>query len=159
MSFLSKVGSIISSPRESWQTYKPLLLNFFRYSISSMVSAVLDEGLFTLASHLLQSVLTGFALTAIPTAIARLISSLCNFFINKKLVFQKNVATGKAMLKYYMIAIPNAITQMALTYGVFTLFHIGAERTILRALIYGMVMCALFLFTFIAQKRWVFREK
>ena len=98
MSFLSKVASIISSPRESWQTYKPLLLNFFRYSISSMVSAVLDEGLFTLASHLLQRVLTGFALTAIPTAIARLISTLCNFFINKKLVFQKNVATGKALL-------------------------------------------------------------
>ena len=145
--------------RDSWRIYKLLLGHFFRYAISSVVSAVLDEGLFTLLSFLLRGILAGFALTVVPAAVARLVSSLCNFFINKKLVFQKNVATGKALLKYYALAIPVALAQIGLTYGVFTLFGIGAEQTFLRAVIYGIVMAVLFLFTFLAQQRWVFREK
>ncbi len=145
--------------RDSWRIYKLLLVHFFRYAISSVVSAVLDEGLFALLSFLLKGILAGFALTAVPAATARLISSLCNFYINKKLVFKKNVATGKALLKYYMLAIPVALAQIGLTYGVFALFGIGAEQTFLRAVIYGIVMAVLFLFTFLIQQRWVFREK
>ena len=145
--------------RDSWRIYKLLLGHFFRYAISSVVSAVLDEGLFALLSFLLKGVLAGLALTAVPAAIARLLSSLCNFFINKKLVFKKNVATGKALIKYYALAIPVALAQIGLTYGVFALFGIGAEQTFLRAVIYGIVMAVLFVFTFLIQQRWVFREK
>ena len=145
--------------RDSWRIYKLLLGHFFRYAISSVVSAVLDEGLFALLSFLLKGILAGFTLTAVPAGIARLISSLCNFFINKKLVFQKDVATGKALLKYYMLAIPVALAQIGLTYGVFALLGIGPQQTFLRAVIYGIVMAVLFLFTFLVQQRWVFREK
>ncbi len=145
--------------RDSWRIYKLLLGHFFRYAISSVVSAVLDEGLFALLSFLLRGVLVGFALTAVPTAIARLGSSLCNFFINKKLVFRKDVATGKALLRYYMLAVPVALAQMGLTYGTFALLGIGAHQTLLRAVIYGVVMAVLFLFTFLVQQRWVFHEK
>ena len=159
MSFLSKVSNLIPTIQDSWQTYKPMLQHFFRYTISSVISAVLDEGLFALSSFLLRSALTGFALTAVPTAIARLLSSLCNFFINKKLVFQKNVSTGKALLKYYMLAVPTALAQMGLTYGILTLLGITAQQTILRAMIYFIVMGVLFLFNFFIQRCWVFREK
>ncbi len=145
--------------RDSWRIYKLLLGHFFRYAISSVVSAVLDEGLFALLSFLMQGILTGFALTAVPTGIARLVSSLCNFFINKKLVFQKDVPTGKALLRYYLLAIPVALAQMGLTFGVFALFGISAQQTFLRAVIYGIVMAVLFIFTFLVQQRWVFREK
>ena len=136
-----------------------LLAHFFRYTLSSLVSAILDEGLFALLSFVLQGFLTGFALTAVPTAAARLISSLFNFFVNKKYVFRKNVSTGKALLRYYALAIPTALAQMGLTYGVFALLGIGAGQTLLRALIYGIVMVALFIFTFMVQQRWVFTEK
>jgi dolichol-phosphate mannosyltransferase len=119
----------------------------------------LDEGVFTLLSFTLHGVLTGFALTAVPTAVARLISSLFNFFLNKKFVFRKDVPTGKALLRYYALAIPTALLQMGLTYGVFALFGIGAAQTFLRAVIYGSVMVVLFIFTFIIQQRWVFHEK
>lgn len=145
--------------QDSWRIYKLLLAHFFRYTLSSLVSAILDEGLFALLSFVLQGFLTGFALTAVPTAAARLISSLFNFFVNKKYVFRKNVSTGKALLRYYALAIPTALAQMGLTYGVFALLGIGAGQTLLRALIYGIVMVALFIFTFMVQQRWVFTEK
>lgn len=145
--------------QDSWRIYKLLLAHFFRYTVSSVVSAVLDEGLFALLSFLLQGVLSGFPLTAVPTAAARLVSSLFNFFINKKFVFQKDVSTVKALLRYYMLAVPTALLQMGLTYGVFALFGIGAGQTLLRALIYGIVMAVLFIFTFMVQQRWVFAEK
>ena len=145
--------------QDSWRIYKLLLAHFFRYGISSLLSAVLDEGVFTLLSFTLHGVLTGFALTAVPTAVARLISSLFNFFLNKKFVFRKDVPTGKALLRYYALAIPTALLQMGLTYGVFALFGIGAAQTFLRAVIYGGVMVVLFIFTFIIQQRWVFNEK
>lgn len=41
------------------------------------------------------------ALTACAGVGARVVSSLLNFFLNKKLVFQTHVSTGKALLRYY----------------------------------------------------------
>lgn len=145
--------------RDSWRIYKLLLGHFFRYTLSSIVSAVLDEGLFALLSFLMKGVLTGFALTAVPAATARLVSSICNFFINKKLVFRKNVSTIRALLRYYLLAIPTALLQIGLTHGVFILFGISAAQTLLRAVIYAVVMAVLFILTFLIQQRWVFSDK
>ena len=145
--------------RDSWRIYKLILRHFFLYGISSVLSAVVDAGLFTLLTKLLSGVLTGSLLTYVPTAIARVISSLMNFYMNKKVVFDSNMSTGKAMLRYFMLAVPQAIVQMLLTDGTIYLLHIGPEQTFLRFLIYGLVMCVLFIFSFLIQQRWVFAGK
>lgn len=142
--------------RDSWRIYKLILAHFFRYTLSSLASAVVDEGLFTLLSWLLRNSLTGLLLTAIPTIAARVVSSLLNFFLNKKVVFHSNVSTGKAMLRYYMLAIPQLLAQLALTHGAYLLFSIGSSQTILRAVIYAIVMVALYFASFVIQQRWVF---
>ena len=145
--------------RDSWRIYKLILAHFFRYTLSSVLSAVLDEGLFVLLSHLLSQRLTGFALTAIPTAGARIVSSLFNFCVNKKLVFQSRNSTAKALLRYYLLAVPTVVMQMGLTHGIYSLAGITEEQTLLRALIYGIVMAVLFIASFLIQQRWVFTEK
>ncbi len=142
--------------RDSWRIYKLILAHFFRYSLSSIASAVIDTGLFSLLSSLLHPVLSGFLVDAVPTVCARAASSLCNFFLNKKLVFNSKVSTGKALLRYYMIAIPNMLLQAGLTSGLCALLQIPADATFLRTVIYVVVMCVLFIATFVLQQRWVF---
>ena len=142
--------------RDSWRIYKLILAHFFKYTISSLVSAVVDEGVFTLLSWLFHSIITGFGLTAIPTVAARLVSSLINFFMNKNLVFQTQVDTRKAMLRYYMLAVPQMVAQLLLTHGVCLLLNIGEGQTGMRALIYALVMVLLFILSYMIQQRWVF---
>ena len=145
--------------RDSWRIYKLILKHFFRYSLASITSAVIDEGLFLLLSALLPAVLSGFGLTAVCTAGARIVSSLCNFFMNHKLVFNSRVALPKAMLRYYMLALPMLIAQLLLTQGVYSLLGIGDHQTGLRGLIYAVVMTVLFIASFVIQQRWVFAAK
>ncbi len=145
--------------RDSWRIYKLILGHFFRYILSSLVSSVVDEGVFVLLTFLLRFSLTGFWLTAIPAAVARILSALLNFFVNKLLVFRKKGGTGRALVRYAALAIPQALAQMLLTYGCYALLHIGAEQTGLRALIYAIVMVVLFVFSFLVQQYWVFADK
>ena len=145
--------------RDSWRIYKLILAHFFRYTISSLVSAVVDVSAFAILSHMTKSLLTGFALTAVPAVAARVISSLLNFYMNKKLVFQTDVHTGKALLKYYLLAVPVMIAQVLLTYGVYALFHIAPSAETLRSVIYTLVMIVLFIVSYMVQQRWVFAPR
>ncbi|MGM9659074.1 MAG: glycosyltransferase [Faecousia sp.] len=139
---------------DSWRIYKLILAHFFRYTLSSITSAVVD----TLCYALLDSVLpfTGMALTAAAGVGARIVSSLLNFFLNKKLVFQTNVDTKKAMLRYYTLALPQMAVQVLMTHGVYVLFHIGEGAGVLRTVIYAIVMTVLYFVSYMIQQRWVF---
>ncbi len=143
--------------RDSVRIYWLILAHFFRYTLSSLLSALVDTGVFTLLTWLLQGILTGTLLTAIPTVAARVVSSLFNFFLNKKLVFRSNASTGKALVRYYALAIPQLALQFGLTEGAYRLFHISDSQTGLRSLIYVAVMTVLFILSFMIQQRWVFR--
>ena len=76
--------------------------------------------------------------------------------MHKKLVFNSSVSTGKAMLRYYMLALPQMAAQVLLTQGVYALFGIPDTATGLRTLLYAVVMTALYVISFMIQQRWVF---
>ena len=141
---------------DSWRIYKLILAHFFRYTLSSLASAVVDTGAFSLLSWIFGKFLNGLALTAAAGIIARVISSLLNFFMNQKLVFKTNVDTKKAMLRYYMLALPQMAAQVLLTQGVYALFGIPDSANGLRTLIYAVVMTALYFLSYMIQQRWVF---
>ena len=145
--------------RDSWRIYKLILAHFFRYTLVSISSAMIDEGCYIAFSGALQGILTGLPLTAAATTAARVISSLFNFFLNKKVVFQSNGRTGAALLRYYALALPMLAAQALLTHGVYALFGIPDDATGLRALIYALVMTVLYLISYTIQQRWVFHEK
>ena len=142
--------------RDSWRIYKLILAHFFRYGLSSIVSAVIDAGIFDLLSAVLLPIVPEVWLASVATVGARTASSLCNFFLNKKLVFNSKVNTKKTILRYYMIAIPNMLLQAGLTSGIVALLHIPADARRWRTAIYVAVMCVLFIATFVLQQRWVF---
>lgn len=142
--------------KDSWRIYKLILAHFFRYTLSSIASAVVDLGLFALFGRLLSASLEGAALTASATVLARALSSLFNFFVNKKLVFRSATGTGTAMVRYYALAIPQMIAQALLTHGLSVLMNLRENGGALHTLIYAVVMTVLYFISYSIQQRWVF---
>ena len=153
--YIEENKSSISHFVDSWRIYKLILAHFFRYTVSSLICAVADTGAFALLGVLLGKLLQGFALTAAAGVGARVLSSLLNFFLNKKLVFRTNVNTGEAMLRYYCLAIPQMVVQVLLTQGVYALFAVRDSSAGLRTLIYAIVMAVLYVISYMIQQRWV----
>jgi len=142
--------------RDSWRIYKLILAHFFRYTLSSLTSAAVDTGVYTLLGWLLKGLLSGLTLTAAAGIGARIVSSLLNFYLNKKIVFESTVSTSRAMLRYYMLAVPQMAAQVLLTQGVYALLGIPDTATGLRTLLYAVVMTVLYVVSFMIQQRWVF---
>lgn len=142
--------------RDSWRIYKLILAHFFRYTLSSLVCAGLDTVSYWLLSLLLGGVLHSFALTAAAGVGARIISSLANFFMNKDLVFRTQVDTRRAIGRYYALAIPQMLTQILLTQGLYALLHVSDRAGGLRTLWYVVVMVVLYFVSYTIQRRWVF---
>ena len=143
--------------RDSARIYSLILRHFFRYTAASILSALVDTGVFTFLSWLLSGVLGGLILNAVTTGAARVISSLFNFFLNKKMVFKSNVSTAKALVRYYCLAVPVFLAQLGLTHGTYILLGIEDHQIFLRTLIYVVVMTVLYIASFMIQQRWVFR--
>ena len=141
---------------DSWRIYKLILAHFFRYTLSSVACFVVDSGMVFLLTKILGAFLMDPLLSGISTVGARVVSSLINFFMNKKLVFQSKVSTGKAMLRYYALAIPQLVVQWLLNQGLYTLLGITEQQAGARTLIHILVMCVLFIVSFTIQQRWVF---
>ena len=117
---------------------------------------MVDTVAYSLFTGILGTILKGFTLTAAAGVGARVISSLLNFYMNKKLVFQANVDTKKALVKYYMLALPQMAAQVLLTQGIYALLNIADSATGLRTLWYAIVMTALYFLSYMIQQRWVF---
>ncbi len=145
--------------RDSWRIYKLILKFFFarifRYAASSLICAGVDVVLYNIFFSILPLLLPR---AIISTVIARAISSLLNFFLNRNLVFHAHGSWGSAICKYYALAIPQMLAQGLLNEGALLLFGIG-DNPALRTLIYLAVMGVLFLVSYAIQQRWVFAPK
>ena len=145
--------------RDSWRIYKLILAHFFKYIASSLSSALVDWLIYVLMTALLQNTLSGLALTAVPTVIARVSSSWMNFIVNRKLVFKsKDSATGECV-RYFAVVVLLGVLQMLLTYGVHSVFQIDEQAVALRGLVYAVTMFVLFFLSFFLQEKWVFKKR
>lgn len=146
--------------RDSWRIYRLILARFFRYTLSSLLCAVVDGWLFALLSSVLEWKLWGIAHTAAAAGGARLVSSLLNFALNRRLVFRFTGRSMQALVRYYILVIVQYLAQLVLTQGLFQLLHIQREySTVRHTVIYVIVMMALFVASYVVQRRWVFARK
>ena len=145
--------------RDSWRIYKLILAHFFKYTGSSLLSSVVDEGLFLLLTWALTGVLTGFAFKAVPVLVARVLSSLLNFYMNQKLVFKSKLPSRTSLWRYFLLAVAVGLGQMVLTFVICTVLHIQDTQLVAQGIVYAAVMTLLFMVSFLAQQRWVFAGK
>ena len=126
------------------------------YVLSSVASWVVDTGGFYVLRLFLGPVLGGYAETVCNIA-ARAVSSFFNFHLNNHVVFHHTGSYGKAMLRYYCLAIPQlAVSTLLLTLFVH-LFGISNANgaTVVKIIVDG----CLFVVSFFIQKFWVFARK
>lgn len=128
--------------RDSIRIYWEIL----KFSASSLMSFVLDYGLFCLFS-----LLTGWVVFS--NLAARLVSGTANYAVNRRLVFESRVGIGKSALQYALLAAG------ILGVNTLSLWLLTAKLGINRYLAKILVEAVLFAASYFVQKRWIFRKK
>lgn len=126
-----------------------------RFFLSSICSFLLDYGIFNLLNILLKKLAKSPRLL-IATVIARVISSLFNYTLNRKAVFRSDAPLKQTLLRYYILC----VLQMFASYGlVFLLTLPFGESKWVVALLKLLVDTILYFISFRIQQDWVFRSK
>ena len=136
--------------RDSLKIYRMIL----QFAFSSLSSFLLDYGLFTLLLLLLGNSTERTLRLFIATFGARLVSSLYNYTVNKKVVFRSQASTGMSLLKYYTLCALQGAISYGLLYLCSSLLQAGAGLEAVLKLAVDMI---LFFISFRIQQRWVFR--
>ncbi len=127
-----------------------------KYLFSSTAAAVIDALAFYVFKRLAFLAFLPIPLTFIASVLARIISSLVNYFCNARVVF-KGKTDGSTFVKYYFLA----AVQIAISACcVYVMEHLlGITAPVLSTLIKVIVDTILFFFSFRIQHCWVFRDK
>lgn len=137
--------------RDSIRIYSLII----KYLLSSVASAVIDEGAFCLFKYLTFLTVIPIPLTVTAAILARIVSSLTNFAINAKVVFGEKPSIS-SLVKYYILAVIQLSVSTLLVFGVENLLHI--ESPILVTLAKTIIDIILFFFSFRIQHRWVYNK-
>ncbi|MFD2707141.1 glycosyltransferase [Salibacterium lacus] len=125
---------------------------FLRFLFSSLASFVVDVSLFAVFSTVLKALMPmGFIILA--TVLARVLSSLFNYFMNRHVVFRSNQYPARTMIKYYTLA---AVQMGASAGGVYMVYHtVGGHEVPIKIAVDSL----LFLLSFYIQRNWVFKRE
>lgn len=130
----------------------------FKFIASSFASFLVDIVLFTVINLILAGADMDAELRLlIATAGARVISSLVNYTMNRKVVFKSEESVGNSMLRYYILC----VCQMAVSYGLVYLLAdvvFSLNGSLFETLIKFVVDMCLFFASFQIQQRWVFKK-
>lgn len=129
-----------------------IYLLIFKYLSASIVSFLIDLSVFSVFMVIFSSYTLEVKIF-ISTAIARALSSLVNYSINRNLVFQATNTISNSIKKYYSLAVVQMLLSMGGVY-VLTLW-LGINSTVLKAI----VDFILFFISFQIQREWVFTKK
>ena len=137
--------------KDSIRIYKLIFGSFIKYMFVSLSSFVLDYGIFCLLS----AVLIGAVDTTrvwVSTVVARVISSLYNYFMNRNVVFMSEKGVKQTIVKYYGLC----IVQMCCSAGLVLM----ATRSLHwpSPIVKPIVDILLFLLSYQIQSRWIFKE-
>lgn len=124
-----------------------------KYLVSSLIATVLDLAIFTVLNFLLPAAMSKEARLFTATAVARVFSTVVNYYINRKYVFRDNGSVKTSLIRYYILA----AGQMVCSYGLLSLLNTLFNATRGAQTILKMVAdLILFLINYQVQLRWVF---
>ncbi len=142
-----------SAVKDSLKIYGLIFRYFFKYTVSSLLSSLIDLCIFSL---LTKTVLRGFdpkwAIFA-GTLTARIVSSLFNYTCNRKAVFRDSKSVGKSIWRYYMLCGLQMFCSWLLVTTSYYLLR--WDTTILKTIVDTL----LFFISYQVQHRWVFAKE
>lgn len=138
-----------SAEHSSWRDLIVLLRTFIKYLMSSFSSFIVDITIFQLFIFLLARYDDDLRIW-VATIVARVISSVVNFLINKKLVFQNDEGIGVPAVKYFSLVITEMLSSGFLVSVIYSIIRI--PETIIKLL----VDLILFFSGYIIEKVYIF---
>jgi len=136
--------------RDSLRIYGAMFASFLRFSCSSVLCAALDQGLFYLLRTFVFTALTATAGIWAATAVARVVSSLCNYALNRSVVFKSGSDARRSMPRYFLLAVAQLACSAALVAVLHALTGFSPSGWKL------LVDVILFFLSYRIQQRWVF---
>lgn len=137
--------------RDSIHVYKVIFASFLRFSCSSLLCALLDQGLFALLRRFVFAALGAAAGIWAATAVARIVSSLCNYALNRTVVFQSASDPRRSLIRYYILVAAQLACSAGLVAGFHAVTHFPPSALKLP------VDILLFFISYRIQQRWVFQ--
>ncbi len=137
---------------DSIKIYLLIFKGFLSFAFTSVSCTLLDLLLFQLFIAVILPETLGNRIL-IATIIARVISSVANFLINKNVVFHKKGSMVSSAIKYYILVV---IQMFISAYAVTWLFNwLGLGEVVLKAI----VDTGLFFVNYFVQKNIIFKNK
>lgn len=135
--------------RDSIRVYTLII----KYLLSSTMASVIDALAFYCFKRFAFLAFLPIPLTFTTAFLARVVSSLINFWMNANLVFQEN-AGKRALIKYYSLAVLQITVSAVLVFLVEHVLRITSPA--LSTLVKAIIDTILFFFSFRIQHKWVF---
>lgn len=121
----------------------------FGFSLSSLLCAAADLMIFKLVITPLYMLPLGLS-TLAATFIARAVSSLLNFSLNRSAVFKSGESISRSIMRYYLLCAVQLLCSWAGVWGICAIFKTGSLTAKLA------VDTLLFFISFFIQRSWVF---
>lgn len=128
--------------RDAWRIYKMILM----FVASSLIAALVDYVLVLLLEPLFSHIPAIAAPLLAATAVARVASSLCNYFINGKLVFEE--CSKRSILRYYLLVVAIYAVNYLLLLALNMILPLWLAKIIVEIVLYPV--------SFYMQRRFVF---
>lgn len=138
--------------RDSIKIYSVIL----KFMSTSIVSFLIDMAFYAVILFFLRGVPDQKLAILEATVGARIVSSMANYFMNKKVVFKAKGDTGRSMLRYYVLAAIQMLISAGGVTGLTTLFKWGNGLSLVAKLI---VDTLLYFLSFYFQRTWVFKKR
>lgn len=151
--FKNNQGSHFHPVHDSIKIYRVMFSGFIKFLLSSVSSFLMDIGIFTLSNVVLFSGLDKTANIFASTALARVVSSLANYAINYRLVFQSSSRRATSLLRYSALC----AAQLSASAGLvsFACFITKLSAPFVKV----FVDLILFFLSFQIQQNWVYKRK
>ena len=145
--------------KDSIRIYKPIIKKStsLKYVLVALISVVIDLFVFSILNKAFGGVKILALQTFLTTGLARIISAVCNYAMNKKLVFNNKASVKQTGVKYLITAVCVYAASYFGCLGLFSLLKEGGAGLI-RTLIKAVVDLVIFLLNYQIQKRWVFKK-
>lgn len=137
--------------KDSFKIYKVMFKEFIAYSLSSLSTTLIDALVYAILVKTIFSPDKISSGIAISSFIARAISSLINYFINKTKVFNSNENTFSSLIKYFALVLINISISSILVTVLYNLTHIDS------IIIKVVVDTCLFFLSYKIQKKYIFK--
>lgn len=150
-------SSHYNAVKDSWRVGKIMLKFFvsgtgFKFLLSSLCGCLIDN-----AAYYILICLLGMNVRRYVYIIARVLSSFCNFNLNRSMVFRSANPYGKELFRYYCMAIPQALVSFLLVNLAQTMVHVISPG--LATLIKVLIESVIFFVSYFIQKKWVYLKK